>query len=474
MKTLPSAKPRISAYTLAPEFLKTRAVDLPGLTSVRVEELFPDAPRPIPAKSPGEIRRAIRDYTLQSLGNIDLSRIQPEDSVNVLASSHGFTVYGGEAYVEMIRTIRDEVKRRCGTDKIYLRAGVGLRFQENDEHIRHFGLDEYFAGKAEGITPVDRGVPIRTEIGTLYGVEKAYSSRWFIHTHNNDIRELHYHRQIGRLFKPFAMSYATIETRSAYHQSMGPRAANLLGRMIYASPFVQDKFICSVMLQVAPTGVIGVDARQDLVAQDRDFTRMNLAWYGKVVTLLGRIREAIVIIDYPGPIPYTTSGGLLFGNFLNASVDEFDLRIAFPPYNRYSDMLVDPGGRLMKEKSLAPLNPAIKALILNYCSKGFPSVSFAQQIPTLVVDKQADFLRGCEQNSRFMDYALQVEDLRKAIDLAKRFVRTENILVFDGAVAGFNVSESLADEMRRLAPEVSREVDQVLMPMWLQQRGIQS
>ena len=473
MKTLSPSRPRISTYTLSPELLKTRAADLPELTSVTFEELFPDAPRPIPAKSPAEIRKVIRALTLQSLEKVDLSKIQPRDSVNILASSHGFTVYGGEAYVEMIRTIREEVKRRCGTDKIYLRAGVGLRFQENDEHIKHFGLDKDFTGKAEGITPVDRGVPIQTEIGTLYGVEKVYSARWLIHTHNNDIRELHYHRQIGRLFKPFAMSYATIETRSAYHQSMGPRAANLLGRMIYESPFVRDKFLCSVMLQVAPTGVIGVDASHDLVDQDRTFTRLNLAWYGKIVTLLGRLKETIVIIDYPGPLPYTTAGGLLFGNFINASVDEFDLRIPFPPYNRYSDMLVDPGGKLMKEKNLAPLNPAIRALIINYCSKGFPCVSFAQQLPTLAVGPQADFFRTCEQNSTFMDYALEAENLRKAVDIARRFARTENILVFDGAIAGFNVSEPLAEEMRRLAPDVSREVDQNLMPMWLRQRGIQ-
>jgi hypothetical protein len=45
--------------------------------------------------------------------------------------------------------------------------------------------------------------------------------------------------------------------------------------------------------------------------------------------------------------------------------------------------------------------------------------------------------------------------------------------IFGGALTGFNVSESLAEEMRRLAPEVSQEVDQFLMPMWLKQRGIQ-
>ena len=48
---------------------------------------------------------------------------------------------------------------------------------------------------------------------------------------------------------------------------------------------------------------------------------------------------------------------------------------------------------------------------------------------------------------------------------AKRITGTENILVFDGAVGGFNVSDPMAEEMLRLAPEVTRDVDEVLMPM---------
>ena len=109
---------------------------------------------------------------------------------------------------------------------------------------------------------------------------------------------------------------------------------------------------------------------------------------------------------------------------------------------------------------------------INDVSKGFPNTFFAQQLPTMVVGAQADLLRGCEQNTRFMDYAVQVEDLPKAVGFARRVARTDKILVFDGAVGGFNVSESLAKEIQRAAPEVSREVDRVLMPMWLKQRGI--
>lgn len=353
LQTLQPAPARTSYYNIGPDLLDMRAVDLPGLTSVLVNDLFPNQYRPVPHESPESFRQEIRQRTLATLEKINLEKIQPGDSVNILTSHHGFSIYGGDAYVEMIKTIRDEVERRSGTSDIRLLAGVGLRFRETEEYIAKFGLNEYFQGKAEGIAPVDRGVPIQTAVGTLYGNAKAYSPRWIIHAHNNDVRELHYHRQMGRLFKPFAMSYATIETRSSYHQSMGPRAANLLPRMIFESDFVQEKFVCSCMLQVGPAGIMGVDASEDLVAQDKEFTRLNLHWYGKIVTLLGAIDSAILIIDYPGPIPYTTAGGILFGNFLNANLDELDLRKPFTAFTRYTDMLY-PDVKPLVEGKLPP------------------------------------------------------------------------------------------------------------------------
>ncbi len=471
--TLAPAAIRPSYYTPEPERVEVRASDLPGLISIKVADLFPDTPKPLPAKTSGEIRKKIRDRAQIALKTINMNKIQPDDSVNILASHHGFSLYGGEAYAEMIRTIRDEIEKRCRTSDIRLRAGVGLRFRETEEYIKRFELDKYFKGQASGIAPVDPGTPIQTEIGVLYGIAKAYNARWIVHAHNNDLRELHYHRQMGRLFKPFAMSYATIETRSSYHQSMGPRAANLLPRMIYESEFVQSKFVFSCILQVGPPGIIDVDASEDLVSQDKRFTRLNLDLYGKLITLLGRIQKAILIIDYPGPIPYTTAGGILFGNFLNANVDEFDLSQPFTPFTRYTDMFYTDEKPLAADL-LPPPNPAIKALILNCCNKGYPSTFFAQQLPTLVVAAQADFMAGCEQNMRFMNYAVKVESLQKAVAFAKRFAGTTNILVFDGAVGGFNVSESMSDELHRLAPAISKQVDEKLMPKWLKQRGIET
>ena len=268
------------------------------------------------------------------------------------------------------------------------------------------------------------------------------------------------------------MSYATAETRSAYHQSMGPRSANLIPRMIYQSPLVQEKFACSVILKLAPTGIVGVDAANDLAEQDKSFTRQSLSWYGKVVTLLSCLDSLIVIVDYPNSIPYTTAGGILFCNLVNANVDEFDLDVPFTPFNRYTDMLYPGTSPLYHGPSLPPPNPAIRALVINYCYKGYPGTFFAQQLPTLVVAPQAELLRGCVQNTTFMDYALQVESLRKAVDFSQRIAGTDKILAIDGALGGLNVSNPLAEQLRSLAPEVSRRVDDVLMPKWLKQRGL--
>jgi hypothetical protein len=468
--TLTPAEPRASYYNMDPKELKMRAADLPGLTSVKASDLFPIDQQPVAAPTPELMRTEIRRRTLATLAKVDLSKVRPGDSVNILTSHHGYSIYGGHAYAEMVRTIRDEVEKRTGCKDIRLRAGVGLRFRETEEYIAKFGLDEYFQGKAKGIAPVDRGVPIKTAIGTLYGIAEAYDARWIIHAHNNDVRELHYHRQMGRLFKPFAMSYATIETRSSYHQSTGPRSANLLPRLIWESEYVQKRFLCSCMLQVGPEGIMGVDANADLITQDKEFGKLNLQWYGKILTLLGAIKDVILIIDYPGPIPYTAAGGVLFGNFLNANVDEFDLR-KLTPFTRYSDMLY-PGKIPLVTGVLPPPNPAIKAVLLNYCSKGYPGTFFPKMLPLMVVGAQAELMENDEQNAEFMNHALKVESLPKAVSFARNFAKTDNILVFDGAVGGFNVSESLAKVMYDLAPQITAQVDRQLMPMWLKQRGI--
>src|SRR3972149_6895036 len=259
-----------SQYTIKPDLLKMRGVEIPGMTSISFREVLPSIPPPI---FPGEQGvEAVARATREALSRVDLSKIKMGDSVNILASHHGFTLLGGAPYAEMLKITRDTIAEVTGAEDIRLRAGVGLRFRETEEYIKRFHLDQYFRGKAKGMAPIDEGIPIETEFGTLYGLKRAYDAKWIVHAHNSDLRELHNHRQINRILKPFAMSYARIETRSTYHQNFGPRSSNIIPRAIFNSAFVQSKFVLSIILTTSPNGIMGVDADNDLLVQNARIT----------------------------------------------------------------------------------------------------------------------------------------------------------------------------------------------------------
>lgn len=469
-RTLKPAEPIKSRYTIDPAQLKKRVADLPFMSSVLIKDLLPSIPSPIFPSVEGI--EAIKRATRKALEKVDFSKIKPGDSVNILASHHGFTLLGGEPYAEMLKVTKDIIQERTGTDDIRLRAGVGLRFNETEEYIKRFKLDEYFNGKAKGMAPVDEGIPIKTEFGTLYGLKRAYDAKWIVHAHNSDLRELHNHRQIDRILKPFAMSYARIETRSTYHQNFGPRSSNIIPRAIFNSDFVQSKFVFSIILTTSPNGIMGVDADNNLLKQNERITIDSLRWYGKLLILLKEIDQCIAVLDGPYPIGYMKAGGIVFDNFLGLSIDEFDLEHGWPPFSRYSEMFFDNQG-MPFVKDIPPLNPAVKFIVNNYCFIGYPSTFFAQHVPTIVVGHAlANLINSCPQNIQYMRYSVISETLEDAVDFAIKASGTSNIIAFDGAVGGFNLTEALADLLRRKAPEVEDKVERYLLPKWCKQRNI--
>jgi hypothetical protein len=469
-KTLKPADPARSQYTIDPGLLKMRGADLPGMTSISFRDLLPSIPDPIFPSEQGI--EAIREATRESLIRVDLSRIKHGDSVNILASHHGFTLYGGAPYAEMLKVTRDVINERTGADDIRLRAGVGLRFRETEEYIKKFGLDQVFNGKAKGMAPVDEGIPIETEFGTLYGLKRAYDAKWVIHAHNSDLRELHNHRLIDRILKPFAMSYARIETRSTYHQNFGPRSANIIPRAVFGSDFVQSKFVFSIILEISPNGINAISAENDLLKQSDRITIDALRWYGKLLTLLKEIDDCIVLLDGPYPIGYMKAGGIVYDNFAGLSVDEFDLDHGWPPFSRYTEMYFDEqGNALLKE--IPPLNPAIKWIVNNYCLNGLPSTFFAQHVPTVVVGRAlADLMNACPQNPHYMRYAVTSDGLEEAIRFVSKAGGSSKIILFDGAVGGFNVTEPLADLLTSKAPGIEEMVETQLLPNWCRQRNL--
>jgi hypothetical protein len=468
--TFEPAPPRQSQYGVDPKYVAKRGAELPGMTGVGLRELFPDLPSVIYPDGDGV--EVIRKATEESLKKIDFSKIKPGATVNILASHHGFTFLRGMPYAEMLRTIKDVIQSETRAKEIRLRAGVGMRFRETEEYIKSHGLDEHFKGKAAGVAPIDAGIPIETKLGTLYGIRKVYDADVIIHAHNSDVREVHFHRQVDRAVKPFGMSYARAETRSTYHWNLGPRAANFVARSIFDSEFVQSKYSFSCFMIMSPAGVITVDADNDLYALNDRITVGGMKNYGKIITLMGSIDECVVILDFPCPVPYVFAGGVIYANMVGANVDLFDMDIPLPPYTWYTETYYDHHGKPLIPE-IPPVNPAIRAVVHNYAWTGYPSAFFSEHTPTIVVGReQADHFRRDPMNQAYMNYAVTSENLDSAMEFAYRTTKTDKVIIFDGAPSGINLSTSLADHLKKQAPEVAKRVDLELMPKWLSQRNV--
>lgn len=469
-ETLPPAAPRKSQYGVDPKYIAKRGAELEGMTSVSLRELIPDMPRVIYPDGQGEA--VIREKTEEALAQVDLSVIKPGQKVNILASHHGFTFLGGKPYAEMLCAIKDVVEHETQAKEVRLRAGLGMRFRETEEYIKAHGLDEYFNGKALGIAPIDAGIPIETKLGTLYGLQKAYDADVIIHAHNSDVREVHFHRQVDRAVKPFGMSYARVETRSTYHMNLGPRAANFVARAIFESEFVQSKYAFSIFMIMSPVGVVMIDADNDLYAINERITVGGMKYYGKLITLFGEIDEGIVILDFPCPVPYVFAGGVIYANMVCANVDLFDLENPLPPYTWYTETFYDDRGRRLIPE-IPPVNPAIKMVVHNYAWTGYPATFFAEQTPTIMVGReQAAHFNRDPMNLSYMKHALLAENLDAAMEFAYKTTKTDQVIIFDGATGGINVSRVMADHLRATAPKVNERVDNTLMPKWLAQRNI--
>jgi hypothetical protein len=470
-KPIKPIAPKPSQYGIDPSLVKTRVAEMPGMVSLLLKDLFPDLPDIIFPAGDDAIKN-VRKAAEDALMKVDMSMIKPEHSVNVLSSHHGFTLFGGEPYAELLKAIRDVVLKRTGCKNIRLRSGVGMRFRETEEYIKRYGLDTYYEGKASGMAPVDEGIPIETEIGTLYGLKKVYDADWIIHAHHTDVREVHFHRQVDKAVKPFGMSYARIETRSTYHQNLGPRAANFVARAIFESEFVQSKFAFAAFLDVGPHGIIGVDVDNDLYALNDRATFIGCQLYGKIMTLLGEIDECIAVLDFPCPVPYVFSAGVIYGNFVGANTDLYDMENPLPSYTWYTEAFYAKNGKPILE-DIPPINPAIKMCVHNYAWLGYPSAFFSEYIPTVVVgQEQSDLFDTDPLNMKYMDYAVTVKSIEAAMNFAYKSSGTDKVIIFDGAMGGMNVSESLAKLLIEKAPVISKKVDEVLLPKWLKQRGV--
>ena len=444
--------------------IKKRAGELPGIGALPIQDLFPDVPHEIFLE--GGNLSAIRKATVESLKKVRMDMIKPDDTVNLLSSQYGFQIMGGQPYAEMLKTIKDVVEARTGCHNIRLRIATGFRIREPLEIAKEYKLNEYFNGQVKPVRAIDPGVPIETEIGTLYGVARIYDADWIIHAHHGELRELDMHRMINRAIKPWAMSYSRMETRSVAHMNFGPRSMNVISKLIFNSPFVQSKFTFGCFLLTSPEGVTGVEADNDMVAVDKKLMMLAFRSYGKLRVLCEEIKECIAVLDGSGEPRYMIGGGMTFGNLTEAEMDLFDLD-QIPVSLGYGIYEKQPGAPKAK-----PMNPAIKALVLNHAWLGVPQLELVTHIPTIIVGEDfAEMLRTDPMNHDFMKYTVTAENLEAAMNFAYRLANTDKVYVFDGCFGAMTTSPSLAEFLMKKAPEVSRRVDQELMPKWLRQRG---
>ncbi len=439
--------PELHYTPMGPELPKMRVAEHSDIVSLPVRDLFQDVGEEIYV-SGGDVI-PIRKSAQKALTDVDMSMIKAEDTVNLLCSEHGFALMGGDPYAEMVKTVKDVVEQKTGCKNIRLIFAGGEGISESRHIIPHYGLDKYF-DKVIATGPFDKGVAIDTDIGTLYGLKHVYNADWIIHTCYSDPREIYFHREINRILKTFTMAYARYETRSAYHMNFSSRSSNVIPRAIFDSEYVQERFAFVCGMETSPAGVTGIIADKDLYKIDRTVTKNTLTTYGKMIRLLAEIDECIVVLDGMRWPWYIHAGGLVAGTLFKAPLDYLNLDIS---------------GR----DPLDPhFNPAVKAMVVNYSWRN-AFIGLIHTYPTFVAgQKTAEGLTNA-----MAKYGTVSDDLDSALKNAYETANTDKAIVFDGCYGSINLSRSMGDFLQKKAPQVSKTVDNEMLPMWLAQRGIE-
>jgi hypothetical protein len=446
--------------------VRMRAAELPGMEALPIRELVPWLPQPVWSADPAygatdidAVRRCARERVLA----MDFSKITPRSRVNVLANSHGFFM-GGEAYVVLLEEIAAHL-RETRQARVKLCIAESMGHIENSDWRLAYRLEQRFELVIE-VPQCGAGVAVDTQLGQFWLMHNLFNADFFVHTHVTEMREAYIHRMRDRLFKPFGMSYVRLETRSAYHFGYGPRTGQLVARLIFDSAFIQKRYAGSVVLDMTPEGVIGVDGDYDLMALDRRITGRTLRNYGVVFGLLAEIDECVAVLESQYPSIYTYSGGVIFNSLYYADIDYFDL-----------DNLGAYGGpdHVPRETGLIyGRNKVVKALVVNYMTGGLPQTGTLSKQPTYIVGEQMyKWVLNDPSNAHADEVATRSPDLATAVRDACALAGTDKVFIFDNTQGAFRVSASLAQLLRERAPAVRAAVLNERLPKWLAQRNLQ-
>ncbi len=446
------------------QLITERAADLPGVVALPVRELVPGLPEPIwspdPAFGPTDLQ-VLREQTRSVVQGMDWSKIEKGRVVHLIANPHGFS-YSGEGYVVMLEEIAAHLQRARHA-KVKLRIAESMGHIDNPDWVTFYRLRDRF-DDVEEVPQIGPGTKIDTRLGDMYVTKLLFTSPYFVHTHVTDLREAYLHRMVNRLHKPFGMSYARLETRSAYHFGFGPRTGQMVSRAVFDSEFIQKRYTGTVVLNTTSEGVIGVEGENDLDALEGRLAEGMLRNYGTLMRLLGEIKDVIPIFDGHGCAVYTYGGGLTFSNLLYADTDFFDLdNLALSAHGMKDaepGMYMGDGG-------------AIKAIVINYMAGGVPCHGSLKHFPLHVASQQAfKWMINEPSNCYLEDLATVHENLRDAVQAARAETGCEELMAFDYTPGAFRVTEGLAEHLLERAPAVVENVEKNLLPKWMAQRKL--
>jgi hypothetical protein len=334
----------------------------------------------------------------------------------------------------------------------------------NQDYAKMYNLSGRF-DKVEEVPQCGPGIPIETRLGKMWMMHKLFHSDTFIHTHTTELREAYLHRMVDRLLKPFGMSYARLETRSAYHFAYGPRTGQLIARTIFQSDFIQKHYAGSVVLDMVPEGVLDVKGSYDVMALDRQLTPQLLRTYGTLIRLLAEIDECVTLFDSHYALPYCYGGGITFSNLEHCDTDFFDL-------DNLAAFGTLPAGS-PNTGLVFGNNRALKAYVINFMGAGLPMTpNFVHHNPIIVGQDVYKWLVNDPSNTYLAKYSKMVPDLPTAMDQARSKAGTDKVIAFDNTPGAFRVSESMAEFLMARAPHVDAEVLNHKMPKWLAQRSL--
>jgi hypothetical protein len=450
------------------DVVSTRAADLDGIVTLPIRDLTPWLPAPIWAPDsrfgPADVDE-VRARTRTRLEQVDWSKINRGDRVNLLANPHGFAL-SGEAYVAMLEETQQHVQNTTGA-KVRLRIAESMGHIENPDWMRIFDLERRF-GDARECPQIGQGVQIDTRVGPMYLTRQLFNADHFIHTHVTEMREGYLHRMVNRLFKPFGMGYTRLETRSAYHFGYGPRTGQLVSRAVFDSDFVQQRYVSTLVLNTSPEGVIDVDADNDLLRLDRRVSGDVFRNYAVLMRLMSEVKDVTVVFDGHGSTIYSYAGGIPFDVLYYANSDWLDLDNPA----LYSALLPESMRGLVGQYMMGE-NANIKAYVINYMAGGVPYMYLIKDAPTFVTSRPVmDWLEQDPSACWIGDSAVVTDGLADALKRAAAIAKSDNVLVYDGLPGAMHVSESLATQLREAAPAVADDVEKVRMPKWLAQRDL--